>query len=298
MPLLASLRVRIPLAILRGVVCRVPEGVVTQVLVGRNDDYGDRPVERLLACISWNQRWLRCRTVFVEWNPPADRPLLSHMLAERFREIDCYVVPNELHAAAVGPGARAFQEFHAKNVGIRRARTPWVVSMNTDILAGPDTRRSLRGLVRADRRDVVFRTRRVDIPFGGRCPGLPGVLNGLSYLRFRCIGSSDASAPGDFTLASRELWHRAGAYDEAQVDRRVICDCRGVRQLLACGGRIEWIGTHFHLDHPESTSHGVVAKVHGDVFDAGKGVPYRNGADWGLGDRVGQAVGERVWRLA
>src|SRR5712691_9790251 len=57
---------------------------VAAVLVGRNDDYMSDFVHRLRATIAWNAKYLVDEVVFVEWNPPADRELLSFELTRRF----------------------------------------------------------------------------------------------------------------------------------------------------------------------------------------------------------------------
>ena len=66
---------------------------VAAVLVGRNDDYMADFRERLAACLEWNTRYLVSEVVFVEWNPPPDRELLSKHLTERFANLRAYVVP-------------------------------------------------------------------------------------------------------------------------------------------------------------------------------------------------------------
>src|SRR5437899_3940861 len=55
---------------------------IAAVVVGRNDDYMPDFAQRLFATIEWNIRYLANEVVFVEWNPPRDRNLLSHELAQ------------------------------------------------------------------------------------------------------------------------------------------------------------------------------------------------------------------------
>ncbi|HXM36609.1 MAG TPA: hypothetical protein VN920_15550, partial [Pyrinomonadaceae bacterium] len=100
---------------------------VTAVVVGRNDDYMPDFLERLRATIGWNSRYLAQETIFVEWNPPADRELLSPGLAKRFDSLRAYVVSPEIHLALCENSSVPLLEFHAKNVGIRRANSEWVV---------------------------------------------------------------------------------------------------------------------------------------------------------------------------
>jgi hypothetical protein len=50
---------------------------IAAVVVGRNDDYMSDFAARLYATLEWNIRYLVDEVVFVEWNPPGDRELLS-----------------------------------------------------------------------------------------------------------------------------------------------------------------------------------------------------------------------------
>ncbi|HEX6284223.1 MAG TPA: hypothetical protein VFZ71_05085, partial [Pyrinomonadaceae bacterium] len=67
------------------------------VTVGRNDDYMADFRERLLATVAWNVKYLVSEFIFVEWNPPADRELLSLELTKKFDCLRAYVVPAEVH---------------------------------------------------------------------------------------------------------------------------------------------------------------------------------------------------------
>jgi hypothetical protein len=291
--ILTSLRTRIPVAIAAGALSGTARFAgLTQVVTSRNDGYGLEPVEKLLAIVEWNRKWTKCETVFIEWNPPADRPFLSPLLTRRFHDVSCYIISPELHRQIAGSNTRPFLEYIAKNAGIRRATTDWIMVVNTDVILAPDCLLKIR----KPKWDQILRTRRVDFPWAGRCPSFFSILDSRKYLRFRGIGGPDCSAPGDCTIASKELWHHARGYDEALVDKRVLCDVRGMHQLVAHGGIVKWIGTHFHFDHPESTSQGVTSD-HGEIFDPKAGIPYHNPDSWGLADAVEEQIGERIWLL-
>ncbi len=296
MSIFSSLRTRIPLKICAGALLKKKWFLnLTQVLVSRNDGYGVQNIEKLMAVIKWNRYWLRCRTILVEWNPPHDTPLLSEIINGQFSDVACYVVTRELHTKIASPAGKPFLEYIAKNVGIRRAETKWIMTGNTDVIIGPDCLLHMRRLLHINN-NMILRTRRVDIPWPGEYPSLLYVLDGRKYLRFRVIGSPDCSAPGDLTIASRELWRKARGYDETLIDKRVLCDVRGMFQLGAHGGQVTWIGTHFHFDHPESTSQGLTAS-HGEQFDPVAGIPYKNPENWGLADVIEKKIGDRIWML-
>src|SRR5882762_635687 len=71
---------------------------ITAVVVGRNDDYMSDFKQRLQATIAWNAKYLVDEVVFVEWNPPAERELLSLSLTRRFDFLRAYVVTPAVHS--------------------------------------------------------------------------------------------------------------------------------------------------------------------------------------------------------
>ena len=70
---------------------------IAAVMVGRNDDYMSDFRERLEATLEWNTQYLVEEVVFVEWNPPPDRELLSLQLTKKFSKLRAFVVPPEVH---------------------------------------------------------------------------------------------------------------------------------------------------------------------------------------------------------
>jgi len=263
---------------------------VTAVVVGRNDDYMPDFRQRLEATIEWNARHLADEVIFVEWNPPPGRELLSRGLARRFEFVRAYVVPPEIHAAVCHNPNVNLLEYHAKNVGVRRARTRWIVTTNADAAFSPDSVRALLSEPLAD--DVVWTTQRADIPWR---EGRDRAIGLADSMRYRRLSPYNPMGTGEFAFASRELWHRARGYDESLSRHRIGADMRGVAQMLAHGGRTQRAGVVLHLAHPTSCSEGVQAH-HGE-WATMDGIPYRNPDDWGLADREETEIAERVWLL-
>jgi len=263
---------------------------VAAVMVGRNDDYMSDFAERLEATIEWNTRHLVGEVVFVEWNPPPDRELLSHALTRRFPGLRAYVVPAETHERVCENANVKLLEYHAKNVGVRRVRSPWVLVTNADAALGLDAVEAVLG---ADLDpSVAWTAERVDIPWAEERQRHIGLLESLRYRRaipYHQLGT------GEFILASRELWHRTRGYDERMIRHRIGCDIRGTAQMLAHGASIRRAGYVLHLQHPTSCTEGV-RPHHGEAADLAD-IPYHNGEDWGLGGAREVEIGERVWRL-
>lgn len=263
---------------------------VTAVVVGRNDDYMPDFRQRLEATIRWNHEHLADEIVFIEWNPPPERELLSNELTKKFSFVRAYVVPSEIHAEVCHNPNVNLLEYHAKNVGIRRARTPWVITTNADALFAPDAVRTLLSQTLSE--DIVWTTERVDIHWR---EGRERAVRLFDTLRFRRSIPYEPLGTGEFAFASRELWHRARGYDELLSRHRIGADMRGVAQMLALGGRTRRAGTVLHLAHPSSCSEGVQAH-HGEWAPM-DGIPYDNPETWGLGDREEVEIAERIWLL-
>lgn len=263
---------------------------VAAVVVGRNDDYMPDFAARLRATIEWNVRYLTDEVVFVEWNPPPDRDLLSYELTREFAGLRAYVVPPEVHRAMCLNDRVQLLEYHAKNVGIRRARAPWILATNADAALAPDTVYKLLHTPLDE--NVAWTAERVDIAWRENRQTRLGVLGSLRYRRmipYHQLGT------GEFILASKQLWHRTRGYDERMMRHRIGCDVRGTAQMLACGAGIERVGTVLHLAHPTSCTENIQPH-HGEQATI-EGVPYQNGTDWGLGDSLEVQLAENVWRL-
>jgi hypothetical protein len=263
---------------------------VALVMVGRNDDYMPDFAQRLHATITWNVRHLADEIIFVEWNPPADRELLAVNLTREFACLRAYVVPPTTHQAICQNAHLPLLEYHAKNVGIRRARSPWIIATNADVALGISAIRKIRRMPLD--KDVAWTAQRIDIPWTERSSGPIGLKQFMFYRR---ISPYDKLGTGDFLMASRDLWERAGGYDESLTKHRIGCDIRGTAQLLAHGATIRRVGSVLHLAHPTSCSEGV--KPHHGEHASLEGVPYQNGSAWGLGGFKEIPIGERIWQL-
>lgn len=263
---------------------------VTAVMVGRNDDYMADFAQRLHATIAWSLRQMVVEVVFVEWNPPADRPLLSLDLISRFQKVRAYVVTREIHANLCRNSNLALLEYHAKNVGIRRATSPWVLATNADVLLGLDTICRVRKNDLRD--DVAYTAERFDIgwPVGRSKP-----IDLLDFVFYRRAVPHHPYGTGDFLLANRSAWCQARGYDESLLEHRLGCDRRGAAQIVHHGSETEKVGRILHMAHPASSTEAVVA--HHGVLADWDNLPYHNPDDWGLSGCRETELAERVWQL-
>jgi len=263
---------------------------VAAVVVGRNDDYMSDFATRLQATIEWNTRYLVSEVVFVEWNPPPERELLAVELTKRFECLRAYVVPPQVHAEICENPHVPLLEYHAKNVGIRRAKSPWIMTTNADAAIGLDTaNRILHAKLAAD---VAWTAERVDIAWREDVQqhiDLPGSLRYGRFIPYHQLGT------GEFMLANRDLWQRTRGYDEALVRHRIGCDVRGAAQMLSLGAKIDFAGTVLHLTHPTSCTENVT--LHQGEMATIEGVPYQNPETWGMGDYREVQLADRIWQL-
>jgi hypothetical protein len=263
---------------------------VAAVMVGRNDDYMPDFSHRLQATIAWNTRHLIDEVIFIEWNPPPERELLAPTLTEKFANVRVYVVPQEIHQRLCENSRLPLMEYHAKNVGIRRAKSPWIIATNADVAIGADTIQNFARMPLAN--DVAWTAQRIDISWTEWRQKEIGLID---CLRYRRIIPYSEHGTGDFLLASRDLWHRVSGYDENLLKHRIGCDIRGAAQLLAHGAKIQRIGNVMHLAHPTSCTEQVQAH-HGEYAPLDN-LPYQNDEAWGLGNCKEVEIAERVWRL-
>ncbi len=260
------------------------------VMVGRNDDYMPDFKQRLQATIAWNIRHLVDEVIFIEWNPPPERELLAYDLTKQFQQVRVYVVPPELHTKVCHNTRLPLMEYHAKNVGIRRATADWVIATNADVALGVDTIQQLKKALLPE--EMAFTAERIDIDWKEWRDQEIGLRDCLRYKR---IIPYVELGTGDFLLASRALWHKVRGYDEALLKHRIGCDVRGAAQMMSYGAGISKVGTILHLAHPTSCTESV--QPHHGEYAPMDGLPYENSDGWGLGDCKEVALAERVWRL-
>jgi hypothetical protein len=143
------------------------------VATSRNDDHGGEMLRRMQLFVNGlvaqcDRHRLDAELVLVEWNPPPDRPSLSSALAWPESRGYCTVrivqVPPDLHATFAHSDQLGLFQMIAKNTGIRRARGPFVLATNVDVLLSDPlmaflARRRLNS-------ETVYRANRLDVEDG------------------------------------------------------------------------------------------------------------------------------------
>jgi hypothetical protein len=169
------------------------------VATSRNDDHGGNLVARMQLFVNGlaeqAERFdLPVELILVDWNPPVDRPSLADALqwrpTDRFHPVVVSVPPSVHNAVPNADRVRLFQMI-AKNVGIRRARAPFVLATNIDILVSDElfmfmgNGLELNAMYRVDRHDVQAQLDSPTLPSPAVCRALPSIrehrLDGLRY---------------------------------------------------------------------------------------------------------------------
>jgi len=289
---------------------------ISIVFTGRNDGYGVDFCERFFATLEFNHRELAQRGishefVLVEWAPYAHRPWLAQLVADKMPALESvfttYVVdPRYQDALSLNPRLR-YLEYIAKNVGVRRARAPFVLTTNCDICF---SRGLLDVLERGNLvRRIVYRAARHDLRQS--LAGTP-----LSWKILEDPANRDGPAPrlnpplmagatGDFVLLDRETFHELGGFNEVYRLARLSIDRNFLTKAFSSGLEIADIGGHvYHINHPGShrserqdTRSAEEEASRGYKRWHARGVVYENPATWGLSEAPARELGSGRWFL-
>jgi hypothetical protein len=198
------------------------------VVTSRNDDHGGDMLCRMNifteTLIGQLARYrVPSELIFVEWNPPADRPPLREALSWPADRYPCDVrfveVPPEVHSRFRHAQALPLFQMIAKNVGIRRARGDFVLATNVDILFSDALVRHIAArrlsagrMYRMDRHDV-----RETVPVNGTLDERLAFCNDRQNLLRVCerggtrdarTGEIDVIFPNHLALWARKTFAR------------------------------------------------------------------------------------------
>ncbi|MCB9234395.1 MAG: hypothetical protein H6581_22265 [Bacteroidia bacterium] len=109
---------------------------------------------------------MQAELIMVEWNPPADRPLLKEILPapgpEDLLTIRYIIVPKAIHDRYQRGDVIPLFQMIGKNVGIRRARGEWVLCTNIDLIFTNQIFERIKSGTLDGKK--FYRANRVDVP--------------------------------------------------------------------------------------------------------------------------------------
>lgn len=144
---------------------------LTIVATTRNDNHGGDLIKRTEAFMQsiyhqaakWN---VSVELIIVEWNPPADKPLLHSVLPKPPKGcpviLKYVVVPETVHRQYKSSVSIPLYQMIAKNVGIRRATGNFILCTNIDIVFSDELFKHLK--TQTLKKGVFYRTNRCDVP--------------------------------------------------------------------------------------------------------------------------------------
>lgn len=205
------------------------------VLVGRNDDYGRNLNERFSYCINSMTRSFD-EIIYVDWNTEEGKQPLIEAIADNIIEknrIKYFVISPERAKLFTqnNPISQAVVEVMARNIGLRRLKTEYLVSSNIDIIVPPQDKfnhikdrdnfytTGLRTISLFVVRELGnFRDVNSYYPKLVELEKQYGQLPEVSV----CPGDkfSLISSPGDFQIAHRDVWYRIRGFEESLVGRK------------------------------------------------------------------------------
>ncbi len=281
------------------------------ILTGRNDDFGGDFNLRLFRALAFNHRQLTAagvshEFVFVEWRPVPGVPFLASVLRREFPsladgQLVSYVVDGRYHEAYSLNPKLQFQEFIAKNVGLRHARGELILTTNTDIYLG---REMVARLGRREfERGVLYRTVRIDLK--SNCSfddmhwdALEDTRNHevINEIRPPCY----TNASGDFLMLDRDTNQRLRGFNEVYRVAKVHMDSNFCLKAYTSGIAVQAIDTPvYHVGAGTLNSQaGLYRERPGDApwGDARwrYQVIYENDDGWGLGRAPITPLGDHI----
>jgi hypothetical protein len=270
------------------------------VVISRNDNYtGDLPI-KFTYCINSLINYFD-KVYYIDWNSPDDKSLLDEVKSgiSKTKKLHFIQITQEMARELTNhdPEVQKCVEVLARNIGIRRLDTDYIVSTNSDIMC-LDRDNIIDGIL-GERTFHTVARRHIDLSQVIAYP--PGSNELHDYLVTSGIGGqlgagspipgdrwSLIACPGDFQLAHRDVWYGIKGFDEnllyrgygdSNVQRKA--DYYGYSQALV----YNISAYHFtHYPNTGSTGGGI-----GRMNDEGEALMNFQGTKnldtWGFSDR-------------
>jgi len=265
---------------------------ISIVVVGRNDNYGGNFSRRLEVTLDWNLSKIPVsELIYVEWNNIPERESDCEWITKKYPNSRCYIVSNEIHKKISTNPNIPLLEYHAKNVGIRRAKYDWILLVNADVFLGLDVINNLKRL----NKKYVYGSHYINIEWNGEDITEKHLVNNIHAKSYCPANEKMENVVGNFILTHKDNWLKMTGYDERLTNVRIGVDRNGLCQLLYNGCKPMIIGHHYHLDHKESALYGWNV-THGNE-QIGNNIPYKNEDNWGLMNYKEVEIKERIWLL-
>ena len=206
------------------------------VITSRNDEHGGNALRRMQVSLSGlleqlGKYRIESELILVDWNPPADKPLLKDVVKWpdklRYCTIRVIVVPPSIHQRYKYSDKIPMNAVVAVNCGIRRAHGQFILPGVIDLLYSDELMSYIASKhlksderYRVDRCDVDRNVIQYDTLKEQFAYCKENVIRINSHLYSGAkYGLPDlhTNACGDFQLMSRHYWHLLRGYREADI---------------------------------------------------------------------------------
>jgi hypothetical protein len=280
---------------------------IEAVILGRNDDYEPGWTDKLHASIRYNRSLFEAhridfRIAFVEWNPPAGRPLLAPDLVRRYPFLRALVVDPAVHESLCESADLQMMLNFAYNPALRTTASPFSLITSGDLFFG----RALVQRIAKDalRQGCLYRAERVNIDANLNvleagaddieAPSAVVSVDTCSEPPYDTPPYSHAS--GDFLMVDRATMQGIRGFDESIRFARLHLDSRFCFTAMAAGLDCELLGRIYHINHRNAYTNRL-DDYPGRRYDYMADLPYVNPADWGLARFAWTQSDERLWRI-
>lgn len=223
------------------------------VVIARNDNYGGNLTERAGYCINSLTETFD-EVIYVDWNTPDDKVSLieeAEGLVTKSPKLKWIRITSKQASEWTGhdPEAQGVCEVMARNVGLRRLNTDFLVSTNIDVIC--PFRHILNERIHLDVGFVTTAKRSISLydlrPFGTPLD-INGVREKLTAIEANygqqpkiSIRRDDqyslVSSPGDFQIAHRDVWYMIRGFEE-RLYKRGYADTNIQQKASRAGLRI------------------------------------------------------------
>lgn len=236
---------------------------ISSVFCSKNDSPGNRV--RIILTIK-NLINLYDEVVYVDYGSESKNLIeeLKDYLPKQGK-LKCIIVPKEFCVSVSQSNSNKFIEVYARNIGIRRASSDYIVSTNQDIICEKPS--SIRS-------DTMYTVRRYNYPIN-LVDGLLNIENPLNHLK--SIKQNLTRQPmavdhnrnpiwdpgdiwslvvscGDYQIAHKDVWNEIKGFEESMVER-CYADSNLMKKSEEHGFKIDILDLDiFHLDHQINVS--------------------------------------------
>jgi hypothetical protein len=284
---------------------RDEDPVVSVVMSGRDDNYGNIPdegirdlaftpipyIDRLANTIEkfdsgFKKIGVTAEIIIVDWAPTKflfENPTISRVCRESNVR---FVIVTRSMVRKMKLNPNGFDEFFAKNIGIRNAIGDFILLTNSD--AWPDQRlfRSIREFLQLNLSSFYGRPHsRIDLDATNKPTG-----EGLSFNEDNLDGVLGTAAAGDFVLTKRVNISLVGGYNESGTRKSTITRQAGLDGQLLMTLYLRGI-------KPKKLQGSILTYDHNKIQRLDYGVPhktYTNNSKWGLSDQSLQYLSPNV----